>query len=70
MMSSAARVCTRSLVNTISVPSVDDFAAKIQAAGGQVFQPKMPIPGVSWLATCKDTEGSTFGIMGSDPNAH
>ncbi len=58
------------VVNTISVPSVDDFAAKIQAAGGQVVQPKMPIPGIGWLATCKDTEGNTFGIMESDPNAH
>lgn len=58
------------VVNTISVPSVDEFAAKIQAADGKVIQPKMPIPGVGWFATCKDTEGNTFGIMESDPKAH
>jgi hypothetical protein len=58
------------VVNTISVPSVNDFAAKIAAAGGKLVQPKMPIPGVGWFAVCVDTEGNTFGIMESDPNAH
>lgn len=58
------------VVNTISVPSVDDFAAKIKAAGGKVVQAKMPIPGIGWFATCIDTEGNTFGILESDPNAH
>ena len=56
-------------VNTISVPSVDEFAAKIEAAGGKIVQPKMPIPAIGYYATCKDTEGNTFGIMESDPNA-
>lgn len=58
------------VVNTISVPSVNDFAVKILAAGGKVVQAKMPIPGVGWFAVCVDTEGNTFGIMESDPNAH
>jgi predicted enzyme related to lactoylglutathione lyase len=56
-------------VNTISVPSVDKFAAKIKARGGKLVQPKMPIPGIGYYAMCKDTEGNTFGIMESDPNA-
>jgi predicted enzyme related to lactoylglutathione lyase len=56
-------------VNTISVPSVDEFAAKIEAAGGQIVQPKMPIPTIGYYAVCKDTEGNTFGIMESDPKA-
>ncbi len=60
----------QAVVNTISVPSVDEFAAKIKAAGGQVVQGKTPIPGIGWFATCKDTEGNFFGIMQSDPNAH
>jgi len=59
----------QAVVNTISVPSVDEFAAKIEAAGGKVVQPKMPIPGIGWFATCRDTEGNFFGIMESDPNA-
>jgi len=31
--------------------------------------PKMPIPGVGWLAYAKDTEGNIFGIMQPDANA-
>jgi predicted enzyme related to lactoylglutathione lyase len=29
----------------------------------------MAIPGVGWLAYCKDTEGNIFGMMQSDKNA-
>jgi hypothetical protein len=29
----------------------------------------MPIPGIGWLAYCKDTEGHIFGIMHPDPAA-
>jgi len=57
------------IVNTISVPSVDEYAAKIQAASGQIVQPKMPIPGIGYYAVCKDSEGNTFGIMQEDPTA-
>ena len=56
-------------VNTIDVPSVDDFVAKITAHGGQCVLPKMAIPGVGWLAYCKDPEQSIFGIMQPDPAA-
>ena len=38
-------------------------------AGGTIALPKMPIPGMGWLAYCKDTEGNIFGMMQSDPNA-
>jgi predicted enzyme related to lactoylglutathione lyase len=60
----------QAIVNTISVPSVDDFVRKIQAAGGKIIQPKMPIPTIGYFATCRDTEGNFFGIMESDPKAH
>jgi predicted enzyme related to lactoylglutathione lyase len=56
-------------INTIDVPSVDDFAAKITGAGGKVLVPKMAIPGVGWFALCLDTEGNKFGLMKDDPNA-
>lgn len=55
--------------NTIDVPSVDEFAAKITANGGKIIAPKMPIPGVGWFAYCQDTEGNIFGIMQPDPKA-
>ncbi len=56
-------------INTIDVPSVDEFVAKITANGGQVVMPKTVIPGVGWLAYCQDTEGNSFGILQADPDA-
>lgn len=56
-------------VNTIDVPSVDEYTAKITAGGGTIILPKMAIPGVGYLAYCKDTEGNTFGIMQPDHSA-
>jgi predicted enzyme related to lactoylglutathione lyase len=28
----------------------------------------MPVPGVGWLAYCKDPEGNIFGVMQNDPS--
>ena len=56
-------------INTIDVPSVDDFTAKISGAGGKVLVPKVAIPGVGWFALCLDTEGNKFGLMEDDPKA-
>ena len=55
--------------NTISVPSFEEAAKSIVAAGGKVLTSKMPVPGVGYMAYCKDTEGNVFGIMQMDPNA-
>jgi len=56
-------------INTIGVPSVDEFTAKISAGGGKVTAPKMPIPGVGWLAYFEDPDGNSFGIIESDESA-
>ncbi len=50
-------------INTIDVPSIDEFTEKIVTSGGRVFVPKMEIPGVGFHAYCQDTEGNIFGIM-------
>jgi uncharacterized protein len=55
-------------MNTIGVPSLEEFVAKVQKGGGKVLQ-KMPIPGVGYFATCQDTEGNIFGIIQEDRNA-
>jgi len=54
------------VINSIDVPDVDKFIAKIEGAGGTVIVPKRAIPGVGYLAYCKDTEGNTFCIMQED----
>ncbi len=55
--------------NTIDVPDLEAFLAKVEAEGGKTVVPRMPVPGVGWLAYCKDTEGNVFGMMQADPAA-
>jgi predicted enzyme related to lactoylglutathione lyase len=54
---------------TIRVPDLDRLLTVITAQGGQIAHPKMPVPGVGWLAYAKDTEGNIFGMMQEDPHA-
>ena len=56
-------------VCTVDTPALDACVKKAQDCGGTVALPKMPIPGVGWLAYCKDTEGNIFGMMQADPRA-
>jgi uncharacterized protein len=55
--------------NTIAVPNLDESMKKAEEAGGKCCVPKMPIPGVGWLAYFKDTEGHIFGMMQNDSSA-
>jgi predicted enzyme related to lactoylglutathione lyase len=57
------------MTNTIDVPSIDEYTKKIQANGGKILGPKMPIPSVGYFAQCMDTEGNIFGIIQMDQNA-
>ena len=56
-------------VNTMGVANLDATIQTITESGGQCVVPKMPVPGVGWLAYFKDTEGHIFGAMQSDPLA-
>ncbi len=56
-------------VNTIGVANLPEMIAAVQSTGGSIALPKMPVPGVGWLAYCKDNEGNMFGMMQADPNA-
>jgi hypothetical protein len=56
-------------VCTLGVTSLDESITKATAAGATMALPKMPIPGMGWLAYCKDTEGNLFGMMQSDMSA-
>ncbi len=57
------------MTNTIDVPSVDEFAKKIQSNGGKIIMPKTAIPTVGYFAQCLDTEGNIFGIIQMDEHA-
>jgi predicted enzyme related to lactoylglutathione lyase len=56
-------------VNTIDVPSVEAYLARVESAGGRAVTKKITLPGVGYLAYCQDTEGNTFGIMQADSTA-
>lgn len=56
-------------VNTISVPSIDDFMVKITDHGGRIVTEKKTIPGIGHFCYCQDTEGNTFGIIEEDESA-
>jgi hypothetical protein len=59
-----------STVNTIDVPSVDEFVKKVEGNGGSIIRPKMAVLGVGYMAYFKDPEGNIFGMMERDESAH
>lgn len=54
---------------TMDVDSCDGTVSKVTANGGTIALPRMPVPGLGWLAYGKDTEGNIFGMMENDPTA-
>ncbi len=54
---------------TIPVASLDETIAQVLAAGGQVIEPRMPIPGIGWYATCAEPGGLRFGVIQADAEA-
>jgi predicted enzyme related to lactoylglutathione lyase len=63
LMRASAEFPARTPINTIDVPAIDEYIAKVEAAGGKVIMPKTAIPGVGQFAYCADTEGVIFGMM-------
>lgn len=56
-------------VCTAGVEQLDPLVALAPTIGGSIALPKMPIPGIGWLAYIKDTEGNILGLMQADPSA-
>ncbi len=56
-------------VCTIVIDNFDEYAKKIQAAGGAVALPKMAIAGMAWQGYFHDTDGNLFGLHEADVNA-
>ena len=57
------------VVNSINVENLDEAAKKVEAAGGKIVVPKMPIPTVGWLAYFTDPDGNIHGLYQHDPMA-
>jgi predicted enzyme related to lactoylglutathione lyase len=56
-------------VNTVTVANLAATQAAIEAQGGCCCLPRMPVPGVGWLAYYKDLDGHIFGCMQMDAAA-
>jgi uncharacterized protein len=56
-------------VCTLGVDALDATLAAALGAGATVALPKMPVPGVGWLAYIHDTEGNILGLMQNDLGA-
>jgi predicted enzyme related to lactoylglutathione lyase len=56
-------------VCTIGVSNLEESVDKVLKSGGSVSLPRMPVKGIGWWASCKDTEGNSFGMMQEDTNA-
>jgi len=63
------RMKDESTVNTIDVPSIDEFTQSVVNAGGLIVVANSVVPGVGYHAYCADSEGNLFGIMQQDPSA-
>jgi predicted enzyme related to lactoylglutathione lyase len=54
---------------TVQVDALDETLAANDRLGGRVALPKMPVPGVGWLAYVKDPDGNILGLLEPDPVA-
>jgi len=56
-------------VCTVDVEDLDKSLALLKELKGTVAVPRMPVPGVGWLAYAKDPDGNIFGMMQNDASA-
>ena len=54
---------------TVPVLNLDEVVALVEANGGQIIEPRLPIPGIGWYATCAEPGGLRFGVIEADPSA-
>ncbi len=53
---------------TIPVTNLDEVLARVKESEGIVVEPKVPIPGIGWYATCAEPGGLLFGLIQPDPD--
>jgi len=57
------------ITNYIDVPSIDEYANKVEKLGGKVVMPKTAVPTMGYFAVCLDTENNTFALWETDNSA-
>ena len=51
---------------TIPVEDLDAVLELVRGSDGQIVEPKIPIPGIGWYATCAEPGGLKFGLIQAD----
>jgi predicted enzyme related to lactoylglutathione lyase len=54
---------------TVPVTNLNDVLARVVANGGNIVEPRVPIPGIGWYATCAEPGGLKFGLIEADVSA-
>ena len=57
------------ITNYISVPSVEEYAKKVQTLGGKICMPKTAVPQMGYFAICQYPENNMFAIWEHNENA-
>jgi predicted enzyme related to lactoylglutathione lyase len=57
-----------SLITYHDTADIDASVTKVRELGGTADE-KQPVPTHGWFASCVDTEGNSFSLWQSDPNA-
>ena len=58
-----------SVVNYVSVDSVEKYLAKVEKLGGTISMPKTAVPQMGYFAVFQDTENNSFGLWETDRTA-
>ncbi|NSW52990.1 MAG: VOC family protein [Anaerolineae bacterium] len=56
-------------VCTVEVEDLEAMLGKSTALGASIQLPKMPVPGIGWMAYIKDPDGNLLGMMQTDAQA-
>jgi hypothetical protein len=47
-----------------NVGEIDAAAERVEAAGGEILEAPLDLPGSGWIARCRDPQGATFALQG------
>jgi predicted enzyme related to lactoylglutathione lyase len=47
-----------------AVENIDEAAERVRAAGGEVLEGPMEVPGNAWIIQCRDPQGAMFALVG------
>jgi predicted enzyme related to lactoylglutathione lyase len=65
MMTKPANIPVPAWLYYFQVDDIDAAAGRVKAAGGQVLNGPMEVPGGSWIVQSQDPQGAMFALVGA-----